>query len=240
MPGMPQPPQPPAHLAKMFVEKPGFTNYHFNELERDRTLKGLAAWGDYSQESGNWTLAAVLSADQSPCEFTLGDAVAGLVIGAGKKAFVQELTPDAKLEDEPPQSGGLLLAMHHLRRLLLLGPSGFSEFYYLGSEPLDGTGESVDVIFCERYGARTHWYFSRATGLLIGFDTFRDEEVDPCEVRLEGHVELGNRRLPESWSIRSGEFEFARLKFTSARFGPPTAPSGKSATNSEAKSDGTD
>jgi hypothetical protein len=145
------------------------------------------------------------------------------VIGEGKRAFVQELTPDAKLEDEPPGSGGLLLALHHLRRLLVMGPQGFSEFYYLGSEPLDGTGETVDVLFCERYGARTHWYFSRGTGLLAGFDTFRDEEVDPCEVRLEGHVELGSRRLPELWTIRTGESEFGRLKFTGAKFGPPAA-----------------
>ena len=58
---MPQPPKVPAHLAKLYVEKPGFTNYHFNELERDRTLKGLAGFGDYSQETGTWKLAALLA-----------------------------------------------------------------------------------------------------------------------------------------------------------------------------------
>lgn len=238
LPGMPQPPKPPEHLAKLYVEKPGFTNYHFNELERDRTLKGLTALGDYSKETGTWKLAAVLAADQSPCEFTLSDTVAGLVMGGGKKTYVQELSADAKLEDEPPGSGGLLRAMHHLRRLLVLGPKGFSEFYYLGSEPLDGTGETVDILFGERYGARTHWYFSRATGLLAGFDTFRDEEVDPCEVRLAGELDLGGRRLPESWTIRSGESEYASLKFTAAAFGPPTAaPPDKPAAKPENKTD---
>jgi S1-C subfamily serine protease len=243
MPGLPQPPQTPAHLAKLYVERPGFTNYHFNELERDRTLKGLAGFGDYSKETGTWKLAAVLAADQSSYEFTLGDALAGLVVGGGKKTFVQELSADAKLEDEPPGSGGLLLAIHHLRRLLVMGPAGFSEFYYLGSEPLDGTGETVDVLFCERYGARTHWYFSRATGLLTGFDTFRDEDVDPCEVRLEGQFEQAGRRLPELWTIRTGEAEFGRLKFTAATFGPPTAsaspdkPAAEPETKPEPKSD---
>ncbi|HEY3969041.1 MAG TPA: trypsin-like peptidase domain-containing protein [Planctomycetaceae bacterium] len=243
MPGLPQPPQTPAHLAKLYVERPGFTNYHFNELERDRTLKGLAGFGDYSKETGTWKLAAVLAADQSSYEFTLGDALAGLVVGGGKKTFVQELSADAKLEDEPPGSGGLLLAIHHLRRLLVMGPAGFSEFYYLGSEPLDGTGETVDVLFCERYGARTHWYFSRATGLLTGFDTFRDEDVDPCEVRLEGQFEQAGRRLPELWTIRTGEAEFGRLKFTAATFGPSTAsaspdkPAAEPETKPEPKSD---
>jgi hypothetical protein len=208
-------------VAKLYVEKPGFTNYHFNELERDRTLRGLAPLGDYSKETGAWKLAAVSLADQSAAEFTLGDAVAGLVAGADKKAYVQELNAEAKLEDEPAGSGGLLLAMHHLRRLLVLGPKGFSEFYYLGSEPLDGTGQSVDVLFCERYGARTHWYFTRGGGL-VGFDTFRDEEVDPCEIRLEGQIELsGGRRLPKQFTVRTGDATFGKFKLTGATFGPP-------------------
>ncbi|MBI3862628.1 MAG: trypsin-like peptidase domain-containing protein [Planctomycetia bacterium] len=230
----PQPHKPPAELAKLYVEKPGFTNYHFNVVERDRTLKGLVPFGDFSKETGTWKLAAIMAADESPCEFTLGDALSGLVVAGGKKTFVQELNPDARLEDEPPGSGGFLLAMHHFRRLLIQGPAGFSEFYYLGSEPLDGTGETVDVLFCERYGARSHWYFSRATGLLAGFDTFRDEEVDPCEVRLAGHVELAGRRLPELWTIRYGDAEFARFKFTSATFPPPkpdTKPEVKAESN---------
>ncbi len=170
-------------------------------------------------------MAALLAADNVPFEFTLADKLAGLVVDGGKKAFVQELSADSKFEDEPPASGGLLLAFDHLRRLLVLGSKGFSEFYYLGSEPLDGTGETVDVLFCERYGARTHWYFSRATGLLTGFDTFRDEEVDPCEVRVEGEIELAGRRFPEVFVVRSGDKEFGRFKFSFGRrlFGPPAA-----------------
>ena len=182
-----QPPKPPEHLAKFYVEKPGFTNYYFNELERDRTLKGLTALGDYSKRDGDVeAFGNRWPPTPFPFEFTLGDKLAGLTLDGGKKAFVQELSPDSKFEDEPPGSGGLLLAMHHLRRLLVLGPKGFSEFYYLGSEPLDGTGTAVDVLFCERYGARTHWYFSRDTGMLVGFDTFRDDDVDPCDIRFRG------------------------------------------------------
>jgi serine protease Do len=141
---------------------------------------------------------------------------------------VQELNPEAKFEDEPPGTGGLLLALHHLRRLLVLGRNGFSEFYYLGSEPLDGTGDSVDVLFCERYGARSHWYFSRATGMLVGCDTFRDEDVDPCEIRFEGEALVAGRRIPEIFVVRSGDREFGRFKMTSAVFGPPAPPTAES------------
>jgi hypothetical protein len=216
--------KPPEHLAKYFVEKPGFTNYYFNELERDRTLQGLTALGDYSKETGTWKIGGALAPDNVSFEFTLGDKLAGLVLSQGQKAFVQELSPDAKFEDEPAGTGGLLLAMHHLRRLLVLGPKGFSEFYYLGSEPLDGAGTVVDVLYCERYGARSHWYFSRATGMLAGCDTFRDEDVDPCEIRFEGETPLVGRRLPEVLVVRSGDREFGRLKLTAAVFGPPVPP----------------
>jgi S1-C subfamily serine protease len=218
----PPAPKPPEHLVKFYVEKPGFTNYYFNELERDRTIKGLTALGDYSNETGTWKLAGTLTPDGGPFEFTIHDKLAGLTLDGGKKAFVQELSPDAKFEDEPPGSGGLLLAMHHLRRLLVVGPKGFSEFYYLGSEPLDGTGAPVDVLFCERYGARSHWYFSRATGMLVGCDTFREDDVDACEIRFEGQAEFNARRLPELFVVRSGDREFGRFKMTSSTFGPPT------------------
>jgi serine protease Do len=220
----PQPPKPPEHLAAFYVEKPGFTNYYFNELERDRTLKGLAAWGDFSKDTGTCKLSGI-GVDNVPFEFTLADKLAGLVFDAGKKAFVQELSADSKFEDEPPSSGGLLLALDHLRRLLVLGAKGFSEFYYLGSEPLDGTGSAVDVLFCERYGARSHWYFRRDTGMLAGFDTFRDDDVDPCEVRIEGQIEIAGRRFPEVFVVSSGEKEFGRFKITQGNFGPAAATS---------------
>ncbi len=217
----PAAPKPPEQLAKFYVEKPGFTNYYFNELERDRTLKGLTALGDYSKETGTWKLSGTLAPDPVPFEYTLGDKLAGLTLDGGKKAFVQELSPDSKFEDEPPDSGSLLLATHHLRRLLMLGAKGFSEFYYLGSEPLDGTGHVVDVLFCERYGARSHWYFSRDTGMLVGYDTFRDDDVDPCEIRFAGELEVAGRRLPELFIVRSGDREFGRFKMTTLTFGPP-------------------
>jgi S1-C subfamily serine protease len=217
----PAAPKPPEHLARFHVEKPGFTNYYFNELERDRTIKGLSALGDYSKETGTWKLSGTLAPDGLSFEFTIHDKLAGLTLDGGKKAFVQELSPDSKFEDEPPGSGGLLLAMHHVRRLLVLGPKGFSEFYYLGSEPLDGTGTPVDVLFCERYGAKSHWYFSRATGMLVGCDTFREDDVDACEIRFDGQAEFNGRRLPELFVVRSGDREFGRFKMSASAFGPP-------------------
>lgn len=222
-PARPAPPKPPEQYAKMFVKKAGFGNHYFNDLERDRVLKGLTALGDYSKETGTWKVAGVVLGDDVPCEFTLGNKLAGLIIDGGKKAYAQELSADSKLEDEPPESGGLLLALHHLRLLLVHGAKGFSDFYYAGSEPLNGTGPLVDVLYAEHYGARTNFFFSKETGMLAGFDTYRDEEVDPCEVRLEGLTEISGRRLPEMLAVRHAEKDFGRFKWTGCTFGPPMA-----------------
>jgi hypothetical protein len=59
--------------------------------------------------------------------------------------------------------------------------------------------------------------------MLAGFDTFRDDDVDPCEVRAEGLIDLAGRRLPESLVVRSGDKEFGRFRFTGGSFGPAAA-----------------
>ncbi|MFN0055740.1 MAG: S1C family serine protease [Planctomycetales bacterium] len=219
----PSAPPPPEHLAKYFSERPGFANYHFNQVERGRTLRGLADWGDFSSDSGTWKLSGTLIADETPFEFTLGDKLAALTMAGGKQAFVQELGV-AEFEDEPPGTGGLLLAMHHLRLLLARGDKGFSEFYYQGSEPLDGQGPLVDVLLAESQGARSQWYFQKEDGLLIGFDTYRDDDVDPCEIRLDGLVALGSRKLPAVFTVRHGEKEYGRFRLAEGRFSPSAAP----------------
>jgi S1-C subfamily serine protease len=221
-PARPQGPAPPEHVAKLFVERPGFANYYFNEIERNRALKPVHALGDYSKETGVWKLTGALAADETTFEFTLADKVVGLTLAGGKQAFAQELGV-AEFEDEPPGTGGLLLAMHHLRQLLIHGPQGFSEFYYQGSEPFDGQGPMVDVLFSERYGARTQWYVSRESGQLVGFDTYRDDDVDPCEIRLDGLTELAGRHLPAVVIVRHADKEYGRFKLEGLKFGPPVA-----------------
>lgn len=221
-PARPQPPKVPEHLAKLFVERSGFANFYFNQIERDRTLSGLKALGDYSKEGGVWKLQGTVLLEDLPFEFKLSDKVAGLTIDAGKKTFAQEIA-SSEFEDEPPGTGGLLLALHQFRLLLLRGHQGFSEFYYQGSEPLDGNGPSVDVLYSERFGARTQWYFSREGGLLIGFDTYRDDDVDPCEVRVEGVTDVAGRRLPAVLVVRHAGKEFGRFRIDGAAFGPPAS-----------------
>lgn len=226
----PEPAKPPEHLAKFHIERAGFANYYFNQLERDRTLKGLAAFGDLSKQGGPWKASGTLEKDSVPFELTLNDKVAGLTYSGGQKVYAQELSSDATLEDEPQGTGGLLLALHHFRLMLTRGKDGFSEFYYLGSEPFDGAGERVNVLYAELAGARSNWYFSRASGALLGFDLYREDEVDACEVRFESTRDSAAPHLPESMLVRHADQEFGRFRFAAWQPSPGSEPSKPAAT----------
>ena len=209
----------PAHLAKFFVEKPGYANYFFNQLEQDRVLKGLLTVGNFSAEQGTWKIAGTLD-KETPVELTLAESGAGMVLDGGRNSFVQPFGTDGDFADEPPGTGGLLLALHHFRLLASRGPKAFSDFQYFGSEPLDGIGERVDVLLAELTGAVSSWYFSRDTGILVGFDLRRAEDVDACEIRIAAWKQFSNHRLPERIDVRHAGKTYPPLHFQSYRFNP--------------------
>lgn len=214
-------PEPPEEFQHMFVAKRGYANYHFNQLEQERTLKGIRKWGDFSDVSGAWILAGNTAVGK-PFEFVLTDQVLGLE--TGEDAFVQQL--DQEPADVPPGSGGLLIALHHLRLLLTRGEAAFSEFYYLGTEPLDGRGETVDVLVSVLRGVESRWYVTQKGGEFAGFDTRLTETADPCEIRFSGSREVsagggtgsasGTRRLPAQLRVLHVEQEFATFHVENA------------------------
>ena len=103
-----------------------------------------------------------------------------------------------------------------MRLLLSKGSSAFTECFYFGSEPLDGRGELVDVIVTTLSAVDSRWFFSRASGQLVGLDSRLHEDEEACSVRFDGWNDFGGRRLPATWQVRSGEKEFAILKVSKA------------------------
>ena len=223
-PEFPQPPMPDPHaeLQKLipeqwkdwFVAKPGFANYRFNQLEQDRVLAPLKSFGDFSSATGTWRLNGQ-SAAGDPFELTLAPKGIGLEIRDA--VFFQPLE-ESDAADEPPGTGGFLIGTHHLRLLLSKGTSAFTESFYFGSEPLDGRGELVDVIVSTLSAVETRWYFSRASGALVGFDTWLHEDAEECIVRFSGFADFSGKRLPQTWSVRSGDKPFATLRIEQAEF----------------------
>lgn len=215
-----EPPPPPEHLKKYHIAKTGFANYYFNELEQTRVLRGLAAWGKFDDAQGRWKLTGKISG-KATYEATLADSGAGLI--QGKEAYLQAFSDLTELRDEPPGTGGLLGAWHHLRLLLSRGPQAFTEFYYLGSEPLDGQGETVDVLVAGLAGAESHWFFSRQTGELVGYDFIRAENQDRCELRFTGVQETARKKFPKAMLVIHGNQPPAVYSFDTVNFAAPAA-----------------
>ena len=144
-------------------------------------------------------------------------AVKGVGLEIRDSAFFQQLD-DSDAADEPPGTGGFLIAGHQLRLLLGKGPTAFTECTYFGSEPLDGKGELVDVLLTTLSAVEARWYFSRSTGQLVGMDSRLHEDAEACSIRWEDWRDFNGRRLPAAWNVRSSEKDFATLKVEKTEF----------------------
>ena len=211
----PPPAKPPAKYKHLFVKKTGFANFYFNLQEQKRVLSGVPRLGDFGSAAGAWVLAGKTAAGD-PFQLTLADAGVGL--SWKQKAYFQELKSAEPL-DEPKGSGGFLYAMQMWKTFLANRAKGFGEFYYLGSEPLDGTGARVDFLISELGNVRCRWYLDRKQGRLLGFDSRREEDTDECEVRLTGDVESGGRHWPKAIVVRSGGQPVATFGVTTVTIG---------------------
>jgi hypothetical protein len=209
-------PAPPAEYSHLFVEKPGFANWYFNLQERQRVMAALRSWGDFRSRGGNWELTG-RTVEGSTVNFKLSDQAAAAILG--DLPAVQ--LADQPWTDQPPGSGGLLAALFHLR-LLLLDPEGrFTEFYYLGSEPLDGGKEMVDVVIATKGTVTSRWYFHREDGRLAGWDTAIEEDADECRVRIESVREFDGVRLPERFTVDHAGARFGTFVLEGATLPPP-------------------
>ncbi|QDU45392.1 Periplasmic serine endoprotease DegP precursor [Symmachiella dynata] len=211
----PDPAKTSPELAKYYQKKPGFLNYYFNELERDRALRGLADLGDFSETSSRWIVTGKTETSE---DFRIVFASTGMGMLLGENAYLQPLGEDAATIDEPPGSGGLLAGLNHYRRLLTMGAAGFSEFYYVGSTPLDGVGERVDIVEAELNAGRSLWYFHKGTGELMGFDFWIHDQADPCEVRFSGRRDFQGRILPARWTVNHADKTFVTLNIENCEF----------------------
>ena len=195
--------------AGLYVEKSGYANYHFNQLAVERAIKSMASWGDFSQLTGPWTLNLKnTNAKGKSLVVKLTEVTAAVKVG--DTPYIQELSEP--LVDKPPESGGLLIAFDHLRRMLIDPQQRFTEFYYVGAEPLDGTGAKVDVLVSMQGTAVSRWYFQRDPVALVGWDTGIEEDSDECEIRFADLTDIEGRKLPKKLTIRRagtlyGDFE---------------------------------
>jgi S1-C subfamily serine protease len=190
---------PPEEYAKLYEERLGYANYYFNRQAQERLVSGLRKWGDFSAARGPWRIDGRLKGT-IPVQIRLSDDAIAMKLG--DRTAAQKL--EEPLADVPPQTGGWLPAMHFLRDILTQGDEAFSDFYYVGSEPLDGTGPRVDVLVGLRGEAIGRWYFEKASGRCLGLDFAVAEDVDECEIRFTESRKFGGLEFPSLMTIRHG------------------------------------
>ncbi|VAX36830.1 periplasmic serine proteinase DO [hydrothermal vent metagenome] len=220
--------RPPAKYKHMLVKKPGYANYYFNKLAQDRLLKVLGGLGDYSKATGTWTLSGKETSFKnakktSPVKFTLSSEK--ITMESGGTTSSQSLKEDADLEDKPRGTGGLLAAMQQLKLLLSKGnlpekEKTYFEFYYLGTEPLDGSGDQVDVLVTTNSTVTTHWYFKN--NKFIGFDNWLEENGEECVVRFTQFKEFEGREFPSQFTVSYmgkivSSFDIENIKLSSGK-----------------------
>jgi hypothetical protein len=244
--GPPPLPAPPAdtEAAKLYIPKTGFANYYFNKLERDRLMDAFHHQGDFTGFQGQWTLktGGVIGKKPTTAEISVrppakdqkNEQIVATVDGIDYA--IDPLSTETKLSDlmQPPDSGGLLLALYQYRQLLTQGEKGFTgEFVHGGVEPfyppsLIGSPPDYrkrvmcDVLRTREAGVSTKWYFRRSdqekwympqapTGELIGFETTVDRDEDPCEVYLSDYAQQNGGTLPGRLEVRYKDKSFAVL-----------------------------
>lgn len=192
----------PEIVKQHFVPKPGYVNYFFNELERGQVWKSFVARGDCSARKGAWTISGK-AVNQDAVQFSLADQAASIKLPGGELKI--ELTGSLVERREPPQSGGLLVALSLWRRLLVVGPETFGELTYLGTEPLEGQEQLCDVLVGSYGQVDCRFFFDRAAGRLVAMEMFPEEDTDPCELLFSNDAEAHGTMMPHTIEVRHGD-----------------------------------
>jgi serine protease Do len=246
---LPAPPEPASvkesPAAKLYEPKPGFANFYFNRLERDRLWADFRKHGDFSDSAGVWTIDGQLEINQkkSPAKIVLAEekladgksSRTGVRLTLGGVDFkVDPLKAGQEPQDltEPPGSGGLLMALYHYRRLLTLGEKGFEgQFAHGGHEPfyppapadapplsLNQLRVDTEMLTTEHAAIPAKWYFARTDQTLLGAEVTVVKDEDPCELYFSDYRSEGGKAMPYRLEVRYGNGKFGIFWIQSYQF----------------------
>jgi serine protease Do len=200
----------PPEIRKLIKPRIGFANYYFNELNRDRVWKSFQSRGDFSSAAGAWKLNGdwagggkvelSLSNDNSSGSFPTGSV---------------KLEPGQDLDQQlgPPGSGGLLVALHLWRQMLVEGPEKFGNVVYYGTAPFENLPDQAEIMLATRNVAELRLTFGPTGEELLALDMVADSTEDGCELRFADYRPVGNRQVPHRLEIRHGDELFGQINW---------------------------
>lgn len=202
----------PKELTRLFVERDGFCNYHFNEVQQSKLLDPLRArigtkgdlknvWQISLASSGSETTDSKTPPISLTGELTIGPTAAGLKLDG--VPYLQNAENPVAAE-EPVQLPGLLTAVLQLRKLLSGEKTAFNEQLAMGQTLHLPLQKSVDILVT-REGARTsRWYFTSESPFPVGVDVEYGQGIDEARLIFENWQESENVVFPGRIGIVAG------------------------------------
>ena len=218
----PAPPLPEA-VRGLYSARSGFTNHHFNVVERERVARAIAARAAPEGRRGTWRLSGRLATGE-PFRIELSDTRGTIDLPTGTSTV--DATGDLDTNPSPPGSGGMLVALLLWRRLLLDGPQPLGRTDYWGTAPLDpaALGEFsspllVDVLETAVAGVETHFAVA-ADGAVTGIDLWTAPDADPCAIAFKAPAAAAGLAdgLPGTIEVRHGDEAFGTFIIEEAVF----------------------
>lgn len=208
----------PPEAAKLIKRRPGFKNFHFNEINAKRVWSRFVEHGDFlptldsvweirGDVAAGGDVAATLANEESSLQFPNAQAI----VTESKDLNVRE-----QLE---PADTGILLSLHLWRRMLVLGPEKYGDVYYVGTSPIPGRDGLFDVLSATRNVSESLFYFEPATGRLAAVEVFPDSGADPCEMLFEDYRQVAGRDVPHRIIVRRGAETIAEIRVSEFTLG---------------------
>ena len=239
----------PPTLAGLYEPRNGFTNFHFNTVERDRVARSVASRHPFPTGDAPWVVSGRLEKGQ-PFRIELSNQRATIDLPTGTSSI--DATGELDATPAPPGSGGLLAALVLWRRLLREGPAALGRTTYWGTVPhwiseppagepggggdliaapgTPGGARLVDVL--DTAAASVEGRFLVADdGFVLGIDLWPTPDADPCEVRFSP-----GEGLPTAMEVRHGDEVFGR--FLIERIDDETPAGNRQDTDADTPADG--
>ncbi len=210
----------PEAVRAVYEDRPGFTNYYFNLVERDRVSRGIAA-ARGTAGKGPWVLEGTLE-EGGDFRIEVADSVAVIDLPTGTSEL--DTTGELDANPVPPGSGGMLAALVVWRRLVNDGAAAVGRTAYLGTAPIDprhidpSGGDLVDVLETAVDGIEAHVRVD-ARGQVVGIDLWTSPEADPCELRITPAKVGDANDLPQRLDVWRGSERFGTFVIADGSLG---------------------
>ena len=140
------------------------------------------------------------------------------------ESFVLDPEEDLSGQLFPADSGGLLVALHLWRKMLVLGPEKFGDVAYIGSSPNQSAEGTGDMLAAVRGSIESNFVFDKNDCKLLAMEMYPDIETDPCELYFDDYQLDDDLTVPGTIKYQYGTNPSRLIKIQQFEFLGDEAP----------------